>query len=103
MSIASSTQQGFPKGCPVCGQTVCIEQSLPFGDVSCADCGSSLWFISTERQMRLLDPASEIPSKLLLTRFGISVDDLRSRRMQDLPIDSLERVDLVLELEAATE
>jgi acyl carrier protein len=101
MTIASRTPEGSPIDCPVCGQAVCVELSPPLGDAPCPACGTLLWFVVTDQQTRLIDPTSDLVSQLLVDRFGITLDMLRTRRMKDLPIDSLDLVELVMELEDA--
>lgn len=48
MEIASRTPEGTPNRCPVCGNEVKIEPSVPAGDAPCPHCGTLLWFVSTE-------------------------------------------------------
>jgi PTS system nitrogen regulatory IIA component len=54
MNISSRTPEGLPARCPVCGQDVVVDPSVPPGDATCPHCGSLLW-ISTDR--RVVDPA----------------------------------------------
>ncbi len=44
MTISSRTPEGAPNRCPVCGNSICIEPSIPPGDAPCPHCGSLLWF-----------------------------------------------------------
>ncbi|MDB5348752.1 MAG: phosphopantetheine-binding protein [Schlesneria sp.] len=101
MTIASRTPEGSPQDCPICGQAVCVEPSLPFGDAPCPACGTLLWFVVTDQETRWLNPTSDTLSQLLLDRFGITLDMLRTRSIKNLPIDSLDLVELVMELEDA--
>lgn len=102
MTISSRTPEGVPQDCPVCGHTICIEVSLPFGDAPCPACGTLLWFFVNDQQTRWVDPTSNTASQFLFERFDITLAMLRTRRMKDLPIDSLDLVELVMELEDAT-
>ena len=42
--ISSRTPEGIPGECPVCGQTLVIEPSLPTRDAPCPHCGCLVWF-----------------------------------------------------------
>ena len=44
MTISSRTPEGAPNRCPVCGNSIRIEPSIPPGDAPCPRCGSLLWF-----------------------------------------------------------
>jgi PTS system nitrogen regulatory IIA component len=43
MNIASRTPEGLPGRCPLCGQDVVVDPSIPPGDATCPHCGSLLW------------------------------------------------------------
>ena len=47
MTPASRTPEGWPNRCPVCGEAVTIDPSLPPGDAPCPRCGCLLWFESS--------------------------------------------------------
>lgn len=101
MTIASRTPEGFPEHCPVCAQAICVEPSLPFGDAPCPNCGTLLWFVVADQQTRWLNPMSDTLSQLLHERFGITSDMLQANSIKSLPLDSLDLVELVMELEDA--
>jgi hypothetical protein len=44
MHASSRTPDGLPNRCPVCGQAVRVEPSIPPGDAPCPFCGHLLWF-----------------------------------------------------------
>lgn len=44
MTPALRTPEGSPSRCPVCGEEMVIEPSLPPGDAPCPRCGCLLWF-----------------------------------------------------------
>jgi len=44
MTISSRTPEGVPNRCPVCGNSLRLEPSVPPGDAPCPHCGSLLWF-----------------------------------------------------------
>lgn len=112
MVISSRTPEGQPNRCPVCGRAVCIEPSLPLadgracGDAPCPNCGSLLWFVSGDAESRLYQ-ASELESLAkqiagaLAGSLGASADDVvrETAFLDDLGGDSLDTVELVMELE----
>jgi acyl carrier protein len=78
MIISSRTPEGLPHRCPVCGKIAALEPAYPAGDSVCPSCGHWLvWFRD---------------------RLGIdlTVDSLLN---EDLAADSLDIVELVMELE----
>lgn len=46
MNPASRTPEGWSNRCPVCGECVTTEPSLPSSDAPCPTCGCLLWFDS---------------------------------------------------------
>ena len=52
MVISSRTPEGMPNLCPLCGNQLKIEPSIPPGDAPCPSCGHLLWF-GTEDVQRL--------------------------------------------------
>jgi len=53
LSPATSTPEGGPNKCPVCGKRVYIEPSSPIGDAPCPFCGCLLWFLESPGQSQL--------------------------------------------------
>jgi acyl carrier protein len=80
MSISSRTPEGSPGRCPVCGQDADLEFSSPGGDALCPSCGSLLW-----RLRERLPGEGEL--------------SLNSPLANDLADDSLDVVELVMQLE----
>jgi acyl carrier protein len=78
MRISSRTPEGFPFNCPICGKIAALEPSYPGGDAICPSCGQLLWWFRD--------------------RFGETVE-LSSSLRDDLGTDSLDGVELVMELE----
>lgn len=76
MTISSRTPEGDPFRCPVCREDTDLEPS-PAGDVCCPACGQLLWWFRDRVDARLRLDSSMI----------------------DLNLDSLEFVELVMELE----
>jgi hypothetical protein len=82
MTISSCTPEGEPNACPICGNQIRIEPSRPVGVAPCPHCGTLLWFVATERSTRFFDPKT-----------------VHLARIHELGLDSLELVELVMEIE----
>lgn len=78
MTISSQTPEGPRQHCPICGERAAIETSLQ-GDACCPSCGHLLWHFQNKLKLETLDPNLEW--------------------VADLGIDSIEMVELVMELE----
>jgi acyl carrier protein len=85
MTISSRTPEGVPHRCPVCGKMSAVEPSYPAGDSCCPGCGQLLWWF----QDRLSHSSGVAPTHIALS----------SSFTEDLGVDSLEIVELVMELE----
>lgn len=92
--IASRTPEGWPGRCPCCGATVAIQPSTPLDDAPCPNCGTLLW------------PVKHADADFLLVADELSAE----RRERILQIssgledgDSLDRVELLMELEVMFE
>src|SRR5947209_13760658 len=92
MPIASRTPEGWPNRCPVCGAEIRIDPSQPPGDAPCPRCGQLVWFDQTGLQRRALEM---IASRLGFDASAINFDS----PLADLGTDSLDVVELILELE----
>jgi len=75
MTISSRTPEGHPMCCPVCGEDTDLERSDQ-GDACCPACGSLLWW------------------------FRDRIDERVSLQHSLKDVDSIEFVELVMELEA---
>lgn len=95
MTVSSRTPEGEPGRCPVCGHAVRVEPSRPFGDAPCPACGTLLWFAGP----RFFDPADAALVDRLAERLGVSPDALRAGRWDEAGVDSLDVVELLMELE----
>ena len=76
--ISSRTPEGPMQHCPICGERAAVEPSLQ-GDAWCPSCGSLLGWFENKLKMEALDPNLEW--------------------VADLGVDSIEVVELVMELE----
>lgn len=106
MVISSRTPEGSPNRCPVCESQIRIEPSLFFGDAPCPACGQLLWFLAVgpEPRFYLPDEATNVRERVLERIAG----HLRVSReailhsptfLRDLAADSLDAVELLMELE----
>jgi acyl carrier protein len=105
MVISSRTPEGSPNSCPVCGNTVRIEPSI-FGEAPCPCCGHLLWFfvLRGEPVFFLSEESMELREQVLARiceNLGVNRDALLSdpSLRSELGIDSLDLVELVMELE----
>ena len=80
MLISSRTPEGLPNRCPICGGEFDLEPSLPTGDAPCPQCGHLLWWF--QQKFDRLDRV-----------------DANTRFVEELKADSLDVVELVMELE----
>jgi len=84
MTIASRTPEGEPLRCPVCRKVDRLEPSFPGGDSCCPSCGQ--WLLHVRDKVRGARGAA--PAEFLL-----------ATSIADLGVDSLDVVELVMELE----
>ena len=85
MTVSSRTPEGEPHLCPICGAMVVTEPSDPLGDSLCPQCGSLLLKVRDSLQAHLGRALERI--------------DLDSNLANELGADSLEAVELAMELE----
>ena len=84
---------------------MCIDPSGPSGDAPCPCCGVLLWFLRTSTGVRLYEvnriaPIRERVENVLARLFRTSKEELaRSSSIEDFGPDSLDMVELVMELE----
>jgi acyl carrier protein len=84
LTVSSRTPEGLPARCPICRNSFLIEPSVPAGDAPCPSCGHLLWWFHDR-----------------FTQFaGPVTPDTRFR--EDLKAESLEVVELIMELEEST-
>jgi acyl carrier protein len=91
MNVASRTPEGLPSRCPLCGAETNLEFSDPAGDAPCPNCGCLIW-----RSTQLLERLRS----LLSERLGVAAEDIEpGETFSELGADSLDTVELVMELE----
>lgn len=109
MTISSRTPEGLPNRCPLCRKDVVIEPSLLFGDATCPSCGQLLWFLSISGGARLYahSQSDEVRQRVIkMIADQLDVDESKvtgemSVLSKELGADSLDMVELVMELEEA--
>jgi acyl carrier protein len=84
VTIASRTPEGEPQRCPVCDNVSRLEPSFPGGDACCPTCGHLLLVVR--------DRVSDALGKIL-EKFSLSTS------LSDAALDSMDIVELVMELE----
>ena len=84
MTISSRTPEGEPQRCPICDELANVDPSYPGGDACCPRCGSLLWWFRD----RLAGKAG-VPPELILS----------TASLREMSLDSLDVVELVMELE----
>jgi hypothetical protein len=106
MTISSRTPEGEPAACPLCGAEVRVEPSILIGDATCPRCGQWLWFVHMAERTRLWDAHETQPLHarllaVLARRLGVDPATIANnpRLLTDLAADSLDVVELVMELE----
>ena len=85
MVVSSRTPEGQPQLCPICGALVTTTPDTPFGDSTCSRCGALLAQLSDSLQARLRQWIEQLGPDGFITRDG--------------GLDSLDTVELVIELE----
>jgi acyl carrier protein len=105
--ISSRTPEGAFNRCPLCASEVCIEPSQPAGDAPCPNCGHLLWFLSVGGSRRFYERdaipetkrhAVEAAIRRVMERRKVDLG-VAPAASDDLGLDSLDVVELVMELE----
>jgi acyl carrier protein len=106
-TIASRTPEGQPNRCPLCGASIVLEPSSPSGDAPCPRCGTLLWFLRTSENIIFFEADAIADIRLqIFSAIGanLGVDPRQTNEgthfdSANLDIDSLDLVELVMELE----
>ena len=108
MTVSSRTPEGQPNHCPICDSRIIIEPSQPFGEAPCPSCGQLLWFTRRREGAVFYDSTNAKTKKSRIRDFiaqqlGVTVDkipdDVVKMDFSALGVDSLDVVELVMELE----
>jgi len=85
---------------------VIVEPSVFIGDATCPRCGQLLWFIQTSEATRIFDaqPSSTTRDRIIdivANQLGVDREKIPNNAtwLNDLGADSLDTVELVMELE----
>lgn len=103
--ISSRTPEGTPNHCPLCGGEICVEPTRPPGDAPCPNCGTLLWFYRDASGARFFpsDEVDAIRERIISTicdNLGVKREAVRlDGPFHDIVVDSLDVVELVMELE----
>jgi len=106
MTISSRTPEGQPTSCPLRGANVVVEPSIFIGDATCPRCGQLLWFIQSPESTRFFDVRQSSTTRdriidIVANQLGVDRDKIPNDPtfLNDLGADSLDTVELVMELE----
>lgn len=92
MTVSSRTHEGHPSECPLCGTNTNLEFSNPADDAPCPVCGCLIW-----KSTEILDTiVQKCEHTLGIDPTSVTVN---SRYVDDLGSDSMDLVELVMELE----
>jgi acyl carrier protein len=91
MNISSRTPEGMPSRCPLCSAETALNFSDPAGDAPCPNCGCLMWR-STVMLERLRD-------RWTVDHPTSAAKSWAETALKDLGADSLDVVELVMELE----
>jgi acyl carrier protein len=108
MAIFSQRPERAPGHCPICDALVSVEPSHRYGEVPCPQCGSMLWFRQDRAGLWLHD-AEEAAlirkrvQEIVGENLGVEPERLTdaSAFVQDVGADTLDIVEMVMELEEA--
>jgi hypothetical protein len=78
-----------PDQCPLCGRLQAAPPTFRTGETQCVDCGTRLWFVRIADGYFVFVPRDAIPDD----------DRARLERLAASARDSIETVELVMELE----
>ncbi len=97
--IASRTPEGEPNCCPVCRSEIAIEPSIPPGDAPCPRCGHLLWFLPRGGVIPVLDTGAIASENRRRANAFLDQSSWAGSISQQLGADSLDLMELVMELE----
>ncbi len=90
--------------CPLCNCDVHVEGNSLFGEQACAGCGKKLWFLTAAHEARFFDyeTSGELRDKacgFIAERFEIDREKLTPNVLDEMDVDSLEALEMLMELE----
>ena len=91
VTISSRTPEGMPSKCVLCDAKTNIEFSSVGGDATCPNCGHLLW-----SSAQMIQTVTKRFEDVLGTSLGLIT---ANTRFSDISVDSLETIELVMELE----
>ena len=102
--ISSRTPEGEPNHCPVCAANVDVEHSILFGDATCPNCGSLLWYYGDPADRIFLGHQSstslrDLAIKRMATQLGVSPAELMHNPPRWDDLDSLDSVEIMMMFE----
>lgn len=110
MTISSRTPEGPPGSCPLCTASVVVEPSVFFGDATCPRCGQLLWFIQFSLETLVFDLQQTYDARdrvidAIAEQLGADREKIANKPnlFHDLGADSLDTIELVMELEEELE
>ena len=106
LTISSRTPEGQPNHCPVCDADVCVDPSPLFGDATCPKCGSLLWFLNVQPHSHVFERSRSRSIRdrvmaMVAEQLGLDPTKITENTsfVNDLGVDSLDMVELVMDLE----
>jgi acyl carrier protein len=109
MTISSRTPEGESAACLLCQEIVVVEPSILIGDATCPCCGQLLWFIQWGDRRQIFDSrrSSETRDRviqIMSERLGLTAQRFVNvpRLQLDQRLNSLDLVELIMEIEDAT-
>ena len=102
-SHTTDTEAG---NCPICDAEIGLDPTKKFGEARCTSCGEVIWLIRFSHGVMAFKPAERVrqrsPQAVLAEYLGIDESKFENQAELDLGIDSLDFVELVMELEEET-
>jgi acyl carrier protein len=106
MTSSSRTPHGAAGHCPVCEAAVPLQPSHPYGHTACPQCGAMLWFRRGPAGFWFHDeqkvwPIRKKVQEIVGENLGVEPQRLTDSSLfiQDVGADTLDIVELVMELE----
>ena len=110
MNRSFTTPESRVDQCPLCDKGVQTDKTSIFGNYDCPDCGRKLWFLGPGEKARFFDDSKADQLREFVIEFiadRLELDPARLASDPDLidshDTDSLERLEVLMELEEALE